>query len=53
MSPPFTFIDTDVSIAYFLSNLQAFRANNSRIKNVTFSEYCFYMNTNIKGDFQI
>ena len=32
------------------------RANNSRIlriKNAKFSEYCFYMNTNIQGDFQI
>ena len=32
------------------------RANNSRIlriKNANFSEFYFYMNTNIKGDFQI
>ena len=31
-------------------------ANNSRIlriKNAKFSGYCFYMNTNIWGDFQI
>ena len=32
------------------------RANNSRIlriKNAEFSGYCFYINMNIKGDFQI
>ena len=42
--------------AYFLRNLQTLRTNNSRIpriKNAKFSGYCFYMNTNIWGDFQI
>ena len=37
-------------------NLENSRANNSRIlriKNAKFSGYCFYMNTNIQGDFQI
>ena len=37
-------------LAYFLGNLEFSRANNSRIfriKNGKFSEYCFYMNTNI------
>ena len=32
------------------------RANNSRIREIkiaNFSEFYFYMNTNIKGDFQI
>ena len=24
-----------------------------RIKNAKFSEYCFYMNTNMQGDFEI
>ena len=24
-----------------------------RIKNVQFSGYCFYMNTNLSGDFEI
>ena len=36
--------------------LQISRANNSRIlsiKNTISSGYCFHMNTNIKGDFQI
>ena len=36
--------------------MQTSRVNNSRIlriKNAKFSEYCFYMNTNIQGDFQI
>ena len=43
-------------LAYFLRNLQTSRANNSRIvriKNAKFSGYCFYMNKNIHGDFQI
>ena len=35
-------------LAYFLRNLQT-----SRDKNAKFSGYCFYMNTNIKGHFQI
>ena len=33
-----------------------FTGNNSiilRIKNAIFSEYCFYMKTNLQGDFQI
>ena len=43
-------------LAYLLTNLQTSRASNSkihRIKNVEFSGYCFYMNTNISGGFQI
>ena len=39
-----------------LPYLQTSRASNSsilRIKKATFSGYCFYMNTNILGDFQI
>ena len=43
-------------LAHFLRNLQTSRASNSRIhriKNAKFSGYCFYMNNNIKGDFQI
>ena len=43
-------------LAYCLRNPEISRANNSkivRIKNVNFSGYCFYMNTNIQGDFQI
>ena len=43
-------------LVYFLRNLQTSRAINSRIlriKNVKFSGYCFYMNTNILKDFQI
>ena len=42
--------------AYFLRNLQTSRANNSRIlsiKNAKFSGYCFYMSTNIYGNFEI
>ena len=42
--------------AYFLRNLQISRVNNYRIlrfKNAKFSGYCFYMNTNIYGYFQI
>ena len=41
---------------FFLKKLQTTWANNSRIlriKNAKFSGYCFYMNTNIYGDFQI
>ena len=36
--------------------MQTSRANNSRIlriKNAKFSVYCYYINTNILGDFQI
>ena len=43
-------------LAYFLRNLQTSRASNSRIlkiKNAKFSGYCFYIKTNIYGDFQI
>ena len=43
-------------LACFLRNLQTLRANNSvifRFKIVKFSGYCFYMNTNVWGDFQI
>ena len=45
-----------LKVAYFLRNLRTSRANNSRIlkiKNAKFSGYWFYMNTNIKGDFEI
>ena len=38
-------------LAYFLMNLQNSRVR--RIKNAKFSRYCFHMNTNIYGDFQI
>ena len=40
----------------FKRNLTASQANNSRIpkiKKVKFSGYCFFMNPNISGDFQI
>ena len=43
-------------LAYVLRNLQTSQVYNSRslkIKNANFSAYCFYMSTNIKGDFQI
>ena len=43
-------------LVYFLRNLQTSQANNSRIlriKNAKFSGHCFYMNTNMKEDFQI
>ena len=43
-------------LAYFLTDLSNSRANNSRIlriKNAKFSGYCFDINTNIYGDFQI
>ena len=43
-------------LAYFLRNIQTSRANNStilRIKNTKFSGYCFYISTNIYGDFRI
>ena len=44
------------NLVYFLRNLQNSHANNSRIlrvENVKFSGYCFYISTNIYGDFQI
>ena len=40
----------------YVKNLETSWANNSRIlriKNAKFSRYCFYMNTNIWGHFQI
>ena len=40
---------------YFLRKIQILWVNNSRIlmiKNAKFSEYYFYMNLNILGDFQ-
>ena len=43
-------------LAYFLRNLRTLRINNSkilRVKNAKFSGYCFYINTNIYGDFEI
>ena len=42
-------------LAYFIRNLQISRANNARVltRENNFSEYCFHMNTNMKGDFQI
>ena len=43
-------------LAYFLRKIQTLRMNNSRnvwIKNAKFSEYYFYMNTNIQHNFQI
>ena len=53
-----TFINNRIceKLAYFLRILRTSRANNSRIlriKNAKFSGYCFYMNRNIYGDFQI
>ena len=45
-----------LNLAYFLRILQTSRAYNSsilRINNAKFSEYFFYMNTNIQRDFQI
>ena len=45
-----------LKISLFLRNLQTSRANNSRILtiiNAKFSGYYFFMDTNIKGDFQI
>ena len=45
-----------LKLTYFLRNLQISRENNWRIlrsENAKFSGYCFYMNTNIQGDFQI
>ena len=43
-------------LTYFLRNSQDPRANNSRIiriKNAEFLGYCFHMNTNMEGGFQI
>ena len=43
-------------LAYFFRNSQTSRVNNSRIlriKNAKFSGYCFYMKTNLYGNFQI
>ena len=43
-----------LKISLFFKKLQTSRANNLRIlwiKNVNFSGYCFYMNTNIQEDF--
>ena len=45
-----------LKISLLYENLQNSREDNSRIlriKNVKFSGDCFYMNTNIYGDFQI
>ena len=45
-----------LKLAYILRNLQNSRANNSRFfrnKNAKFLEYCFCINTNIKGDFHV
>ena len=45
-----------LKIAYLLRKIQTLPVNNSRItrtKNAKFSEYYFYLNTNIYGDFQI
>ena len=45
-----------LKISLFLRNFQTSWANKSRIlsiKNAKFSWYCFYMNRNIQGDFQI
>ena len=43
-------------MAYFLRNLLTSRINNSRIlriRNAKYAGYCFYVNRNIYGDFQI
>ena len=43
-------------LAYFLRSLQTSLANNSRILRIKYAKfpgYCFYMNKNIYGDFQI
>ena len=45
-----------LKISLLFKKLTTSRADNSRsprIKNPKFSQYCFYMNTNISGDFQI
>ena len=41
---------------FYLRKIRTLRANNSttlRIQNATFSECCFYMNTNLWRDFRI
>ena len=43
-------------LAYFLRKIQTLRVNNLRIlkiKNAKLSDYHFYMNLNLRGDFQI
>ena len=45
-----------LNISLLFKKFTIFTGNNSiilRIKNAIFSEYCFYMNTNMQGDFQI
>ena len=45
-----------LKISRLFKKFTNFTANNSRIrriKNAKLSEYCFYMNTDIYGDFQI
>ena len=45
-----------LKISLLCKKLTNFTGNNSRIlriKNAKFREYCFYMKTNIKEDFQI
>ena len=45
-----------LKISLLLSNLQTLAVNISnilRIRNAKIGEYCFHMNTNIQGDFQI
>ena len=45
-----------LKISLLFEKFTNFTVNNSRIfriKNRKFSENCFYMNTNIKGDFHI
>ena len=45
-----------LKVAYFLRKIQTLRVSNSRIprtKNAKFSEYYFYLNLSIYGDFQI
>ena len=49
-------MEYDKKLAYFFTNLQTSWANYLRvlwIKKAKFSGYCFYMNTNLKRDFQI
>ena len=45
-----------LKISLLFKKFTIFTGNNSiilRIKNAIFSEYCFYMNTNMQEDFQI
>ena len=45
-----------LKISLLFKKFTNFTRNNSiiiRIKNAKFSDYCFYMNTNIYGNFQI